>query len=169
MQLHQLDPVQLLRDLQTLIPDDAKITANQNSGAILMTARRSQIHHFAEIVSALDSSSTASVAVFVLNYADAKSVASELKEIFQAPDSRVSLSQRGFSAATRFGGAGGGGGGGGGRGNRGGGGFGGGGFGGMGAMGGLGALMGEALAEPAAAAETTGTPTLPAFSLRTIR
>jgi len=59
-----------------------------------MTGHARDIHHFAEIVKALDGSAVASVAVFMLKYGDAKSVAGELKEVFQSADSQVTRANR---------------------------------------------------------------------------
>ena len=108
MGVHSLDPKQLITDLEQLIPPGAKISANEAGNAILMTAPGKDVHHFAEILKALDSSAVSSVAVFMLKYADAKSVASELKEVFQSPDSQVNRANRQTTQFGRFGGGGGG-------------------------------------------------------------
>lgn len=100
--VHTLNPTQLIKDLGELIPAGATVAANEQGNAILMTARQRDIHRFSEIINALDSSSVSDVEVYVLSYADAKSVAAELKEVFQSPDSSVSRSE----ARTRFGGRG---------------------------------------------------------------
>jgi type II secretory pathway component GspD/PulD (secretin) len=84
-----LKPAQLVKDLESLIPKSATVTANEAGGAIIMTAPERDIHRISEIISALDSSAVSDVEVFSLRYADAKSVASELKEIFQTADSDV--------------------------------------------------------------------------------
>ncbi|HEY3857796.1 MAG TPA: secretin N-terminal domain-containing protein [Verrucomicrobiae bacterium] len=84
-----LNPVQLVKDLDTLIPKGATVTANEAGSAIIMTASRRDVHRIAEIIGDLDSSSVSEVSVFVLKYADAKSVAAELKEVFQSADSDV--------------------------------------------------------------------------------
>ena len=54
-----------------------------------MTAAQKDVRRIAEIISALDSSAISDVEVFPLAYADSKSVASELKEIFQSADSDI--------------------------------------------------------------------------------
>jgi type II secretory pathway component GspD/PulD (secretin) len=105
--VHVLNPTQLTKDLSELVPSGAKLSANEAGNALIMTGRQKDIHRFAEIIAALDSSSVSEVEVFVLKYADAKSVADELKEVFQSPDSTVARAD----ARTRFqGGRGGGGG-----------------------------------------------------------
>jgi type II secretory pathway component GspD/PulD (secretin) len=121
--VHTLNPTQLKKDLDELVPAGATLDANEAGNALVMTGRQKDIHRFAEIIAALDSSSISEVEVFVLKYADAKSVADELKEVFQSPDSTVSRAD----ARTRFQGGRGGGGGFGGFGGFGGGGGGGGG------------------------------------------
>jgi type II secretory pathway component GspD/PulD (secretin) len=115
--VHTLNPTQLTKDLAELVPTGATLSANESGNALIMTARQKDIHRFAEILAALDSSSVSEVEVFVLKFADAKSVASELKEVFQSPDSTVvRAGQRfrggGFGGGGGFPGFGGGGGGG---------------------------------------------------------
>ena len=87
--VNTLKPAQLVKDLETLIPKSATVTANEAGGAIIMTAPERDIHRISEIINALDSSAVSDVEVFPLRFADAKSVASELKEIFQTADSDV--------------------------------------------------------------------------------
>jgi type II secretory pathway component GspD/PulD (secretin) len=99
-----LNPTQLIKDLDQLIPPGAKVAANESGNAVIMTAREKDIHRFSEIISALDSSSVSEVRVFVLTNADAKSVASELKEVFQSPDSSVARSDRSQRFRGFFGG-----------------------------------------------------------------
>jgi general secretion pathway protein D len=82
-----LKPAQLVKDLEPLIPRNATVTANEAGSAIIMTAPGRDVHRISEIIAALDSSAVSDVEVFVLRFADAKSVAAELKEIFQGGDS----------------------------------------------------------------------------------
>ena len=96
--VHTLNPTQLTKDLAELVPSGATLAANESGNAVIMTARQKDIHRFAEIIAALDSSSVSEVEVFVLKFADAKSVAAELKEVFQSPDSTVARAD----ARTRF-------------------------------------------------------------------
>jgi type II secretory pathway component GspD/PulD (secretin) len=105
--VHTLNPTQLTKDLSELVPSGAKLSANESGNALIMTGRQKDIHRFAEIIAALDSSSVSEVEVFILKFADAKSVAAELKEVFQSPDSTVARAD----ARTRFRGGGFGGGG----------------------------------------------------------
>jgi len=80
-----LNAVQLLRDLQPLIPPTATITANEGGNALIVTDTRTNIRRLAEIIRALDTSvSTVTVVrVFQLQYADAKSLANIIQSIFQ--------------------------------------------------------------------------------------
>jgi type II secretory pathway component GspD/PulD (secretin) len=122
--VQSLKPEQLVKDLESLIPRNATVTANESGGAIIMTAPQRDVHRISEIIAALDSSSVSDIEVFILKYADAKAVASELKEVFQSADSDVASANRrnrfgrgpgggGFNPFGGFGGGGGGGGGGG--------------------------------------------------------
>jgi type II secretory pathway component GspD/PulD (secretin) len=120
--VQSLKPEQLVKDLESLIPRNATVTANESGGAIIMTAPQRDVHRISEIIAALDSSSVSDIEVFILKYADAKAVASELKEVFQSADSDVASANRrnrfgrgpGGGGFNPFGGFGGGGGGGGG-------------------------------------------------------
>jgi len=107
--MNTLNPAQLVKDLETLIPKNATVTANEAGSAIIMTAPGKDVHRISEIIAALDSSAVSDVEVFALKYADAKSVAAELKEVFQSADSDVTRA----STRNSFGGPGGPGGGGG--------------------------------------------------------
>jgi type II secretory pathway component GspD/PulD (secretin) len=105
--VHTLNPTQLIKDLDLLIPPGATMAANEAGNALIMTARQKDIHRFAEIIAALDSSSVSEVEVYVLKFADAKSVSDELKEVFQSPDSTVSRAGQRFRGGGGFGGGGG--------------------------------------------------------------
>jgi len=102
--LQTLDPAKLVQNLESLIPHGDTVTASESGGAIIMTAPQKDVHRIAEIISALDSASISDVAVFVLKFADSKSVAAELKEVFQTADSEVT----GNAVGAPFGGGGGG-------------------------------------------------------------
>jgi type II secretory pathway component GspD/PulD (secretin) len=104
--VHTLNPAQLVKDLNPLIPPGATVTANEAGNAILITAYQKDIHRLATIITALDSTSVSEVNVMVLNYADAKSVAAELKELFQSADSEVNRAGVRMIAGPRFGRAG---------------------------------------------------------------
>ncbi len=101
--VHTLNPAQLVKDLDPLIPGGATVTANEAGNAILVTACQKDIHRLASIITDLDSTSVSEVNVIVLNYADAKSVAAELKELFQSADAEVNRAGTRMMAGPRFG------------------------------------------------------------------
>jgi type II secretory pathway component GspD/PulD (secretin) len=108
--LHTLPAGQLVKDLDQLIPKGATVTANEGGNAIIMTAQRKDVRRIAEIIGGLDGTALSEVEVSVLSYADAKSVASELKEVFQSQDSditRASTRNQGRGGFRGFGGGGG--------------------------------------------------------------
>lgn len=80
--------VQLVKDLQPLLPTSATLTANEGGNALVLTDTQANIRRMAEIVEALDTavSSVSSVRVFTLRYADAKAVAAVIKDLFQQQD-----------------------------------------------------------------------------------
>jgi type II secretory pathway component GspD/PulD (secretin) len=87
--VRSLNAVQLVRDLQPLIPEKTTITANESGNSLVITDNQTNIRRIAEIVRALDTamSGSSKVAVFPLRYADAKAVATVIKEVFQNTDS----------------------------------------------------------------------------------
>jgi hypothetical protein len=127
-----LNPVALLNNLRPLIGSDTDLQANESANSLIITDSQNNIRRIANIVMELDSvsSSINTIVVFPLKYADAKSLADLVKELF--PSSSTSAGgQGGGGNFGRFGRGGGGGG------------FGGGGFGGFGG-GGFGGLAGLA-------------------------
>jgi len=129
---------QLTANLQPLLGTYAEMTANESANTLIITATATDVRRMAEIINALDESisSTASLKVFPIRYADAKELANVIKELFTPTQQQGGGGGRGGqfggAAFTGFGGAGGGGFGGGGPG----GGFGAGGAGGRGNRGG---------------------------------
>jgi general secretion pathway protein D len=112
---------QLTRDLQPLLPtDETTLTANESANALVLTAPQATIHRMVEIVQALDTSisSISAIRVFSLRYADAKQLATMIKELFTPQTSTQRGGGGGNNARAQFlnrlgGGAGGFGGGGG--------------------------------------------------------
>ncbi len=123
--LHTLQAPQLVKDLSDLIPRSAVVTANEAGNSIIMTAQEKDVRRVAEIIDSLDGSAVSQVEVFKLDYADSKSVADELKEVFQSDDSQIARANTRNSFVRGAGGGGRGGGGGG-----------------FGGMGGFAAMMG---------------------------
>ena len=91
--VHTLNPKQVLTDLYTLIPPDAKMNSSDAGTSVIMTGRQMDVRRLAQIITALDSTGNGDLEVFLLKYADSKALASELKDVF-APD--TSGAQTGF-------------------------------------------------------------------------
>jgi type II secretory pathway component GspD/PulD (secretin) len=85
--------VQLSRDLQPLMPPQATVVANEGGNAIVITDTQINIRRMTEIIKALDTAvaSVSAVRVFPLKNADAKSIATMLRDLFL----QDSASQRG--------------------------------------------------------------------------
>jgi type II secretory pathway component GspD/PulD (secretin) len=83
--MRSLNAGQLAKDLGSIVPSTATLTANEAGNALVMTGTQTQIHRVAEIIKALDSSSISSVRVFSLQYADAKTLATVIKDVFSTP------------------------------------------------------------------------------------
>lgn len=83
-----INAVQLNRDLQSLVPSTASMAANEGGNAILMTDTLTNIRRFTEIVHALDTSiaSVSAVQVFALQYADAKALATVVRDLFASTE-----------------------------------------------------------------------------------
>jgi type II secretory pathway component GspD/PulD (secretin) len=129
--LRHIDAVQAAKDLATLIPGSATMTANQDSNSLVVTDTEMNVHHIVELVSALDTSieTTSTTQVFPLKNADPVEMASLISNLYGSPTGTTNTNAggnnqgRGGLAALFGGGL---------RGGGGGGGFGGGGFGGGG-------------------------------------
>ncbi|NBR86408.1 MAG: hypothetical protein EBS84_10240 [Proteobacteria bacterium] len=78
---------QLIKNLEMLLPTSSTLTANAGANALIITDVQSNIKRVAEIIKGLDTpvSSVSAVKVFTLKYADAKSLATVVKDLF-APD-----------------------------------------------------------------------------------
>ncbi len=78
---------QMTKDLLPLLPSEATMTANESGNALVITDTQSHIHRMAEIVKALDTSisSISGIHVFPLKYADAKELATAVKDLFVPP------------------------------------------------------------------------------------
>jgi general secretion pathway protein D len=89
---------QLIQNLQPLLPSYARdsFTANESGNALVLTASQSDVRRMVEIIKALDDSisSTSSIRVFPLRYADAKELANAVKELFQ-PQTQQNQGNRG--------------------------------------------------------------------------
>ncbi len=83
-----ISATQLVKDLQQLLPSTATLTANEGGNALVLTDAQANIRRMAEIVQALDTAvaSVSSVQVFPLMYADAKTLATTIQNLFQSQD-----------------------------------------------------------------------------------
>lgn len=99
------DAVQLIEDLEPLLTEDATLTANQSSNALVLTDRQASIHRIAEIITALDTSisSISTIRIFPLQYADAETLAKVIDDIFQQPETNSRSRGSSRSALARFG------------------------------------------------------------------
>lgn len=86
--VRSLNAVQLVRDLQPLIPSSTTITANESGNSLVITDNQTNIRRLVEIVHALDTAtaSISTIRVFAMKYADAKAVATVIKEVFATSD-----------------------------------------------------------------------------------
>ena len=90
MPVHFLSAGQLIRDLQAVLPPTANVATSEGGNSILITDSQANIRRFAEIVQALDTSSSAAThfRIFPLAFADSKSIAALIKELFTPDTSR---------------------------------------------------------------------------------
>lgn len=79
---------QLSKDLLPLFPSSASIAANEGGNALVITDTQANIKRIAEIIRALDTSiaSVSAVRVFRLQFADAKALATAVKDLFATSD-----------------------------------------------------------------------------------
>jgi general secretion pathway protein D len=79
-----INATQLTRDLQPLLPTSATMTANEGGNALVITDTQTNIRRVAEIIAALDTSvaSVSAIRVFPLRFADAKLLATTLRDLF---------------------------------------------------------------------------------------
>ena len=85
--LRHIDATQATRDLATLLPASATITANQDSNSLVVTDTQMNVKHIVTLVSSLDASSdsVSAMRVFKLQNADANEMASLLTSLFATP------------------------------------------------------------------------------------
>ena len=83
------DATKLIENLKPLLPENAQITANESSNAIVLTDTLASIRRMAEIIHALDTSiaGISTVKVFPLQYSDASELAKVITELFKTESS----------------------------------------------------------------------------------
>ena len=91
-----VNAVQLSRDLTPLFPATATIAANEGGNAVVVTDTQSNIRRIAEIIRALDTAiaSVSAVRVFPLQHADAKALATVVRDLFAAQNARSTGNQQ---------------------------------------------------------------------------
>ena len=99
---------QLTANLQQLLGTYATMTANESANTLLITATQADVRRMTEIINALDDSisGTSTIHVFPLRYADAKELATVIKDLFAPAQQQGNT--RGQGGAGGFGGFGGG-------------------------------------------------------------
>ncbi len=112
--LRKIDAVTAARDLATLLPGSATLTANQDSNSLVVTDTNINVRHIVEIVYALDSSADtiSTMRMFKLKNADPSEMASLIMSIYSTPTQGVAGGgnnagrggQGGFGAAAARGG-----------------------------------------------------------------
>ena len=114
--IHFITATQLVQNLQPLLPTGSEMTANEAGNALVLTDTQASIKRMTEIIRALDTSmaGATTIKVFALRYADAKDLATLVKELFPAQagaggNNRNGGGGGGFGQFGGFGGAGGGG------------------------------------------------------------
>jgi len=101
----------LIDNLRPLLSDNATISANDSSNAIILTDTQANVRRIAEIIRALDTSISgiSTIHVFPLQFADAKSLADVITQLFQSNQSGTTNNNAGGAPGFFGGGRGGGG------------------------------------------------------------
>src|SRR4030095_5358985 len=96
----------LIANRQPLLDSYASMTPNESANSLILTATQTDVRRMTEIINALDESisSTSTIKVFALRYADAKELANVIKELF-AP--ATTQQQGNNNRGNQFGGGGG--------------------------------------------------------------
>ncbi len=106
MPLRYGEAAKLVENLQSLLSENATISANESANTIILTDTQTNIRRIATIIKAIDTSvaSISTIHVFPLRFADAKGLATIVTQLFQ-----VTGTGGGGSGRSRGGGGGGGG------------------------------------------------------------
>lgn len=88
-----VEVAKLIDNLRPLLPTTATISSNDNSNAIILTDTQTDIHRIAEIIRALDTSISgiSTIKVYPLKFADSKSLADLLTQLFASDSSANKL------------------------------------------------------------------------------
>ncbi|XHR30202.1 MAG: secretin N-terminal domain-containing protein [Chthoniobacteraceae bacterium] len=79
-----VEAAKLVENLRPLLSPDATLSANEASNALLLADTQTNVHRMAEIIHALDTSvsSISTIHVYTLQYADSKSLATVITQLF---------------------------------------------------------------------------------------
>ena len=95
--------VKLMENLEPLLPEEASMTANEDSNAVVLTGTENSIKRVMVIIQALDTnlSGASQIKVFALQYADATELVDVIEDLFEedARSSSRSGSSRGSSSS----------------------------------------------------------------------
>ena len=95
--------VKLMENLEPLLAEEASMTANEDSNAVVLTGTENSIKRVMEIIQALDTNFGASqIKVFALQYADATELVDVIEDLFEedSKSSSRSGSSRGSSSSS---------------------------------------------------------------------
>ncbi len=93
-----VEVAKLVDNLRPLLAPDASISANESSNSIILADTQTNVHRMAEIIHALDTSvsSISTLHVYQLQYADSKSLAAVITQLFATDQSANNNQQGGF-------------------------------------------------------------------------
>ena len=96
------DVGQIIKNLETLLPTSATLSANESANSAILVASQTQVRRMLRIIKALDMSFTTatSIRVFALRHADAKQLSTVVQQMFP------SQSIQGSTTIGQFGGGG---------------------------------------------------------------
>lgn len=88
--IQYINAAQLVKDLKPLLPLASELSANEAGNALVLTDSQGNIHRMTEIIAALDmpADSRVSIRVKLLKFADAKTIAGVIKDLFTSQDQR---------------------------------------------------------------------------------
>jgi len=94
--LQSVDAMKLKDSLKALVPDYADLSADASSNALILTDTAANVRRIVQIVSALDANKATvnEVKVFALKYADAKSAADLINEVFDIEEATTRSQSR---------------------------------------------------------------------------
>ena len=105
-----LNPKEVAKELYPVLPPGAKMSTSEAGNAVAITGTQEDVKRTAQVINALDSTGNGNLDVFPLTYANAKDIASELKDVLNTQNSAGGTN--GNPSAAVIGGRGGSGGGG---------------------------------------------------------